>query len=72
MLWRRLQNCKLMDFGMQWSSFNTQRSLVAIWYIVRAQRGSRTTTLGPRYIQDVYIDPGDDSRYCLVSGIAYP
>ena len=35
----------------------TQRFHVAIWYILRAQRCSHITTLGPKYIPYSYMEP---------------
>ena len=37
---------------------------VAIWYILRAQRGSHRTTLGPKYISCSYMQPlGSGTNY---------
>ena len=39
------------------TSAQTQRVHVAIWYILRAQRGSHIPTLRPKYVPYNYMDP---------------
>ena len=48
----------------------TQRVHVAIWYILRAQRGSHIPTLRAKYIPYSYMDPL--GKHCEREGIEGP
>ena len=40
---------------------------VAIWYILKAQRGSHITTLGPKYIPCSYMEPLGFVKFLVLS-----
>ena len=49
-----------------------QRLHVAIWYILRAQRCSHITTLGPKYIPYSYMEPLGYSSVGCSAGMQSP
>ena len=51
--------------------YSTQRVHVGIWDILRAQRGSHTPTLRPKYMPYSYMDPLGQAGGFSVEGLGF-